>query len=70
MYFNYHAKLQSLIKTGHSTAYEFLDEYRGICPCLLVYFDNHKPMPIRVHKFEEYMFILSRYGVEEKKKDG
>lgn len=68
MYFNYHAKVQNLIKTGHATGFEFVEEYHHISPCLLIYFDEFAPMPIRQHKFEEYLFLLAKFGVEEFKK--
>lgn len=66
MYFNYHAKIQNLIKTGHAVGYEMLDSYHNICPCLLIYFDNHKPIPVRKHKFDEYRFLLLKYNVDKK----
>ena len=66
MYFNYHAKVMRLIESGQAECYEFLKEYHKISPCLLIYFKNHPPMPIREHKFDEYMFLLAKYGVFER----
>lgn len=66
MYFNYHAKVQNLIKTGHATSFEFVEKYHDISPCLLIYFDNVAPMPIRQHKFEEYLFLLALFDVKKK----
>jgi len=63
VYFNYHAKVKKLIKEGHATGFEIKEEYHKICPCLLIYFDNHIPMPIREKHFEEYLFLLTKYGV-------
>lgn len=60
MYYNYHATAQRLISDGYLTGYEFLDSYHGICPCLLLYFDNHKPMPIREYRWSEYMPLLEK----------
>lgn len=54
MYYNYHGKTAKLIETGHLVRYEFLDEYRGISPCLLLYFDNNIPMPVRENRFDLY----------------
>ncbi len=65
MYFNYHAKVRRLIEEGHALGFKFLKEYHKISPCLLIYFDNTQPMPIREHRFEEYSFILAKYGVCE-----
>ena len=59
-YFNYHAKAKRLIKEGHLTNWEYVKNYKGISPALVLYFDNEKPMPIREHRFEEYLKILSK----------
>ena len=58
MYYNYHALAKNLIKDGHLTDWTIMVKYHGISPCLLLYFDNHKPIPIREHKFDEYFAIL------------
>ncbi len=60
MYFNYHAKVKRLIKEGQVTSYEILQEYHGISPCLLIYFKNNPPMPIREHHIDEYLKILKK----------
>ena len=57
-YFNYHAKAQNLIKSGHLVNYEFVEKWRNIAPALILYFDNNKPMPIRAHKFDEYINLI------------
>ena len=59
-YFNYHAKAQNLIKTGHLVRFEFVDRWGEISPALVLYFDNNMPMPIREYRFDEYMQILSK----------
>ena len=46
-YFNYHAKAQGLIKTGHCMKAEIVEKYRDISPALILYFDNHIQMPVR-----------------------
>lgn len=66
MYFNYHAKVQNLIKENHAICYEYLNSYNGISPCMLIYFDNGKKYPIRSHKFAEYEFLLVKYDVEKR----
>jgi len=55
MYYNYHATAHRLISEGRLTGYEMLDSYHKITPCLLLYFDNHKPMPIRDYRWTEYL---------------
>ena len=58
MYFNYHAKAKQLIKEGHLTDYEIVERWNCVVPALVLYFDNHKPMPIRQYRWEEYWDIL------------
>lgn len=62
-YFNYHAKAQNLIKAGHCVKAEIAENYKYISPALVLYFDNHIPMPIRLHRFDEYLNLLKQYGV-------
>lgn len=57
-YFNYHAKAKNLIAEGHLTRFEIVENWNGISPALVLYFDNNKPMPIREHRFDEYMKLL------------
>lgn len=60
-YFNYHAKAKKLIGEGHLTDYEIVPNWNGIRPALVLYFDNNRPIPIREHKFDEYMMILNKH---------
>lgn len=62
-YYNYHAKAQNLIKDGHCVKAEMVDKYNGISPALVLYFDNHIPMPIREHMFFAYFALLTRNNV-------
>lgn len=55
MYYNYHAKAHKLIAEGHLQRTEIVDDWNGIAPALVLYFDNHRPMPIREHKWDEYL---------------
>lgn len=63
-YFNYHATARRLIREGRLTGFRFAEEYRGIRPVLLLYFDDprHPVMPIREHRFHEYIPLLSGMG--------
>ena len=58
MYYNYHAKAKQLIKEGHLVRYEIVDKWNSIEPALVFFFDNHKPMPIRQYRWDEYFLIL------------
>lgn len=62
-YFNYHAKAKNLIKSGHCTNAEVVENYKGISPALVLYFDNNIPMPIRLHRFDEYFELLKLCGI-------
>jgi len=57
-YFNYHAKAKKLIKNGELSYYTIVDNYNNICPALVLYFKNNKPMPIRQKHFETYLKLL------------
>ena len=63
MYFNYHAKAKRLIKEGELIDYKIVDNYNNISPCLLLIFKNHKPMPIRKHRFNEYFEIFEELNL-------
>ena len=58
MYYNYHAKAKQLIIDGHLIRYEIVDRWNNITPALVLYFDNHKPMPIREYRWDEYKDLL------------
>ena len=58
MYFNYHGKIKHLIKEGHLIDYQVMERWNSITPALVLYFDNHKPMPIRKHRWEKYWDLL------------
>lgn len=58
MYYNYHARIKKLILEGRLKGYQFLDEYNGIKPALVLYFENHRPMPVRDYMWEKYIPYL------------
>ncbi len=58
MYYNYHAKAKQLISEGHLTDFQILPRWNSISPALVLFFDNHKPMPIRQYRWDEYFLIL------------
>lgn len=55
-YFNFHAAVKKLIKDGKLVKFEFVDNYRGISPALVLYFNDPKRpvVPIREYRWEEY----------------
>lgn len=60
MYFNYHSKVKKLIEQDKITKIEIVEEYHGIKPAMLLYFQNHPPMPIREHKWDDYINFLTK----------
>ena len=63
-YFNYHAQAQSLIKEMHCTHAVLTDKHNHISPALVLFFDNHTPMPIRFKMWNLYFKLLSFYKIE------
>lgn len=61
-YYNYHAQIKKLILSGKLTGYKFVDDYNGIRPALVLYFSNHRPMPVRSYKWQEYMPLLMMFS--------
>ena len=55
MYFNYHSKVKQIIDEDIITKIEIVDNWNGIAPAMVIHFKNHKPMPIREHKWDEYI---------------
>jgi hypothetical protein len=58
MYFNYHSKIKKLILNGHLVNYEIVDNWNSIENALVLFFDNHRPIPIRPHRHLEYYRLL------------
>ena len=62
-YYNYHAQCKKLIKSTHLIGVTILPEYRHIKPAMVFYFDNHKPMPIREYKWNDYFPLLKELNI-------
>lgn len=60
MYYNYHAQAKKLIDQGYLTKFEILERWNNISPALVLYFSNHKPMPIRQEKWEDYFKLIKQ----------
>lgn len=55
----YHNKIKQRIKNNELIKYEYVDKYKSISPCLLLYFSTEPIIkPIREHRFKEYELIL------------
>ena len=47
-----------------SNIQKYVDKYKDISPCLLLYFNTDPSLrPIRKHKFEEYQALLDNYTI-------
>lgn len=56
----YHNKIKQRIKNGELTNFEFVEKYKNISPCLVLYFSTEPFIkPIREHRFEEYRLLLN-----------
>ena len=62
-YYNYHAIAMNLIKSGHCIKAELKEKHNHISPALILFFDNHTPMPIRQESFEKYFALLKFYEI-------
>lgn len=62
----YHNQIKKRIANGELVAFEFVEKYKQISPCLVLHF-NTAPYsrPIRSHRFEEYEPILAEWKVKK-----
>ncbi len=57
--YHYYNKIKQRIKNKELIRYEYLEKYKNISPCLLLYFDTEpKTRPIRSPRFKEYEEFL------------
>ena len=55
----YHNKIKQRIKNGELVSFEFVEKYKNISPCLVLYFKTEPfTRPIREHRFSEYRQLL------------
>lgn len=62
-YYNYHAQCKKLIRSRHLIGVSILPTYKHITPAMVFYFDNHKPMPIREYKWNEYYPLIEELKI-------
>lgn len=59
MYYSYHARIKQRIKNNELERFEYVDNYNGISPCLLLWFCTFPFIrPARECRFQEYEKIL------------
>lgn len=56
----YHNKIKQRINANELVSFEFVEKYKNISPCLVLYFRTEPFVkPIRQHRFEEYSKLLN-----------
>ena len=65
----YHNIIKQRIKRQELVGYEYVEVYKRIRPCLLLYFSTDpRVRPIREHRFKEYEVLLNKKYIEHEKK--
>ncbi|WP_313360147.1 hypothetical protein [Empedobacter sp.] len=55
----YHNKIKQRINNGELVSLEFVEKYKNISPCLVLFFKTEPFIrPIREHRFSEYRQLL------------
>lgn len=63
----YHNKIKQRIANQELIRFEYVDNYKTISPCLLLYFKTAPYIrPIRSHRFEAYETILKEWQAANK----
>ena len=62
-YFNYHARAKNLISANCCIGASIFKTYHHISPALVLYFANHKPIPIRQYRWHEYLPIIKTLNI-------
>lgn len=63
-YYNYHAIAKRLIENNHLIAVSVFPEYKNIRPAMVLYFDNHRPIPIREYMWDDYLDKIHNKKIE------
>ena len=63
-YYNYHAIAKRLIEDNHLIAVSIFPEYKNIRPAMVLYFDNHRPIPIREYMWDDYLDKIHNKKIE------
>ena len=63
-YYNYHAIAKRLIEDNHLIAVSIFPEYKNIRPAMVLYFDNHRPIPTREYMWDDYLDKIHNKKIE------
>ena len=58
MYYNYHAVAQRLIREGKLVGCQMVERWGKVAPAFVLFFENHRPMPIREERVAEYVDVI------------
>ncbi|MBQ7712295.1 MAG: thermostable hemolysin delta-VPH [Clostridia bacterium] len=58
MYYNYHAVAKRLIREGKLVAFRRTERWGSIAPAFVLFFTDHRPMPIREERVPEYVALI------------
>ena len=58
MYYNYHAVAQRLIREGKLVDCKWVERWGKVSPAFVLFFENHRPMPIREERVAEYLCVI------------
>ena len=60
--YSYHNTIKKRIKNGELTGFSFVDDYKDIGECLLLYFSTPPFIrPVRPHRYAEYITLIDDY---------
>lgn len=66
--YSYHNAIKRRIRNGELVGFEFVDDYKNIGSCLLLYFNTCPPVrPIRPHQYHVYGPILAQWKKNREK---
>ena len=59
MYYNYHGVARKLIREGRLTGFRKVERWGRIAPAFVLFFEGHRPMPIREERVPEYVALIA-----------
>ncbi len=68
-YYNYHAVAKKLIESDCCISACIFSDYHHIKPALVIYFNCHKPIPIREYMWKDYLSLLKEKNIKIQKTD-
>ena len=58
MYYNYHGVAKRLIREGKLLGFKKVARWGNIAPAFVLFFEGHRPMPIREERVPEYVEVI------------